>query len=854
MKATKIFTLFACLALVLTACQDDDFGKKYSPGKVGDLISFGGTSGYSDEARTVYGDKVEGENGYTEIKWYAGDKVRIYCEQAQSLTSNKYCDYNVVDGISSSPTNGTYESSHSSSLSAIGESGLRWGSETETHTFYGVYPAPSQLSASGADSLSQKAGGKLELNGNTLKGYLPNRQTPVSGKVNYTYDSQNRAYTIHPSMRYAYMVANNSVNPSTGYVSLTFEPIVTAVEITLKNISYNQVDNNPQDTVSIYNIKSFRISSDKVICGEFSTNIESRENTALSTDDTYKQIFIPTDIKTLYNGESVTFTAFLMLDKSVKGLHDLTVSIITESAQKSAKVNSKNTNGLIVEAKTKNFLNNIPLNLGSRTSALNANNWIKYIPNQINGEDVLVKSLSIPGAGGAASYTKYESNREYAQQSLTISQQWAQGIRCFEFAIDRPSGVSFGEQPVVCNGRSTGVRFVDAVDEVVACLTNSPQEFAMVIVTYENLDGWAETNSVTRSPNDFMSELSSFWNRYSNVSELFSGSTTMEQARGKLFCIARPSSTGQDDFIYDAGTYSSALWETRREASVEYKSDYLAIKAANCHNHILVVRGWGALKDKWIQRGYTPCVFHRRNDNGAYNGNLSKATGYQPGRIGRPFDVSTKANDFNASNYSTYMDEEHVNFIYDTQLGTTSTVGKVWAQEWARVVPKDIEGSFDDNGATKYFYWKSTIDEKVLRVSQTLEYALKGENNTNVEVDFYINSLCGYYVSTKYIESCKPHSLTDKSGGLNGTGILGKYWIGSTLTGNSKYAGMEGDIDTYSKYINNYFYKLISDKQSNGELNSGIGIVLMDRVSNSAETDPAGYYIPQIIWSNNSFN
>ena len=849
MKATKIFTLFACLALVLTACQDDDFGKKYTPGKVGDLISFGGTSGYSDEARTVYGDK---SSSGTEIKWYAGDKVRIYCEQAQSLTSNKYCDYNVVDGISSSPTNGTYESSHSSSLSAIGESGLRWGSETETHTFYGVYPAPSQLSASGADELSQQAAGKLELNGNILKGYLPNRQTPVSGKANYTYDSQNRAYTIHPSMRYAYMVANNSVNPSTGYANLTFEPIVTAVEITLKNISYNQVDNNPQDTVSIYNIKSFRISSDKVICGEFSTNIESRENTALSTDDTYKQIFIPTDIKTLYNGESVTFTAFLMLDKSVTGLNDLTVSIITESAQKSAKVNSKTTNGLIVEAKKKNFLNNIPLNLGSRTSTLNANNWIKYIPNQIDGKDVLVKSLSIPGAGGAASYTKYESNREYAQQSLTISQQWAQGIRCFEFAIDRPSGVSFGEQPIVCNGRSTGVRFVDAVDEVVACLTNSPQEFAMVIVTYENLDGWAEANSVTRSPNDFMSGLSSFWSRYSNVSELFSGSTTMEQARGKLFCIARPSSTGQDDFIYDAGTYSSI--GTKRNASVSYNSDNLAISATNCHEHILVVRGWGALKDKWIQRGYTPCVFHRRNDPDAYSGNLSKASGYLAGRIGRPFDVSRKAEDFVAERYSTYMEEEHVDFIYETQLGTTTTVGKVWAQEWARVVPEDIIGSFVDNNEEKYFYWKSTIDEKVLRVSQTLEYALEGKNYRDVEVDFYINSLCGYYVSTKYIESCKPHSLTDKSGGLNGTGLLGKYWVGSTLTGNSKYAGMEGDIDTYSKYINNYFYKLISDKQSNGELNSGIGIILMDRVSNSAETDPAGYYIPQIIWSNNTFN
>lgn len=848
MKATKIFTLFACLALVLTACQDDDFGKKYSPGKVGDLISFGGTSGYSDEARTVYGDK---SSSGTEIKWYAGDKVRIYCEQAQSLTSNKYCDYNVVDGISSSPTNGTYESSHSSSLSAIGESGLRWGSETETHTFYGVYPAPSQLSASGADSLSQKAGGKLELNGNTLKGYLPNRQTPVSGKTNYTYDSQNRAYTIHPSMRYAYMVANNSVNPSTGYASLTFEPIVTAVEITLKNISYNQVDNNPQDTVSIYNIKSFRISSDKVICGEFSTNIESRENTALSTDDTYKQIFIPTDIKTLYNGESVTFTAFLMLDKSVTGLNDLTVSIITESAQKSAKVNSKNTNGLIVEAKKKNFLNNIPLNLGSRTSALNANNWIKYIPNQINGEDVLVKSLSIPGAGGAASYTKFNTNREYAQQSLTISQQWAQGIRCFEFAVDRPGATAntglLADEEIICAGRKTGVKLGAAVDAVKSCLLASPEEFAMVIITYENLGGWSGTSNVERNPATFMTALRAFWEGYNDVAALYNPeSTTVASARGKLFCIARPTSKGQDDLkLTKEWKETMVQGDFYVVTQVEYESNKLQVEN---HSNILVVNGWGSLKDKWVQRGYTSCIFHRGTSNPTF------APDYVTGATGRPFDVSTftngNGNHATQSNYKANTTADKASFSYNTQVGTSKT-GTAWIQEWARVSPSNFLVQFNKKDANNYqeAFWASTIKEKELRIAETLDYALDKEFGDIL----YINSLCGYFIDANIAESYKPHTLTDYSGSKV-TIWFQNFCKLNELTASSEYAGMEGNIDAYAKYINNYFYKLISDKQSNGELNSGIGIILMDRVSNSAETDPAGYYIPQIIWSNNTFN
>lgn len=876
MKATKIFTLFACLALVLTACQDDDFGKKYSPGKVGDLISFGGTSGYSDEGRTIYGDK---SSSGTEIKWYAGDKVRIYCEQAQSLTSNKYCDYNVVDGISSSPTNGTYESSHSSSLSAIGESGLRWGSETETHTFYGVYPAPSQLSASGADELSQQAAGKLELNGNILKGYLPNRQTPVSGKANYTYDSQNRAYTIHPSMRYAYMVANNSVNPSTGYANLTFEPIVTAVEITLKNISYNQVDNNPQDTVSIYNIKSFRISSDKVICGEFSTNIESRENTALSTDDTYKQIFIPTDIKTLYNGESVTFTAFLMLDKSVTGLNDLTVSIITESAQKSAKVNSKNTNGLIVKAKMKNFLNNIPLNLGSRTSNLNANNWIKYIPNTLGGTDILVRELSIPGAGGAASGNKKDGSYVIAdetsrQQNISISEQWVQGIRCFEFAVDI-SQENMANEPVICNGKQTGLTLDNAVQQVKNCLLNSPDEFAMVIVTYQNTEGFMPYESSGRKPQTFMTRLANYWSSLGDNWQLpegvkkthtntmgpalFNTSLKVSDARGKLYCIARPTSEYEDD--YD---------NAPEEGEVVYKnSDYPTydknkLTVTNTNSNIFIINGWGSLKDKWQARGYTHSVFYRGKAGYGYSQNVSYVPLYNSNDKGRPFDTSTMDGDGDnpptASNYSANTTENSSNFYYATQAGTgAKTDDTAWVQEWARVSPEGgVMAEYDDdddNNSWFKIYWAPTVKEKELRISETLNYALAKTKGDII----YINSLCGYFIDSNIPVSIVPNSNTDFSGSRcnkygTESNFLTNYWKVHTLSANNPQSGMAGDIDTYSKYINNYFYKLISDKQSNGELNSGIGIVLMDRVSNRAETDPAGYYIPQIIWSNNTFN
>lgn len=872
MKATKIFTLLASLALVLTACQDDDFGKKYSPANVGDDIIFGGTSGYVDEGRTQYGDKTK--TG-TEIKWYTGDQVRIYCAQATGGT-NHYCDYGVVE-VGSSET----------SLRSSSDNSLKWGDAT-THTFYGVYPSPGQLLGDKTDPESEVASGKLSLNANTLTGFLPNNQTPWGGAV-VTEEEYNGStlYRVQPAMRYAYMTTKSTAQLSAGHASLTFEPIVTAVEIILKNTSWNSytdIDGNTNEgAVNLSNIEAFSISSSNIICGEFTTDIDNNNaTTVLSTDNDYKTVFIPANIEELKYGDYVSFTAFLMLNGE-ETLKNITVSIITQAGTKVASISRKD--GFeIVQAKKKNFIKNIPLNLGSVRKDVSGANWIKHIPDTYtdNGATkyTLVKDLSIPGAGGAASANLFPDNKTFAQQSLTIAQQWAQGIRCFEFAVDRAGATSgnansgLGAEYVICAGTATTKTLKTAVDEVVACLDKSPDEFAMVIITYENLNGWGGTTSYPRDPATFMSQLKTFWNNYSSKTALYDpAKTTVANARGKLFCIARPTSAYFDDLQkIEDGTSASSI-------SLTPTSGALNVVAGNCHEDILVVNGWGSLKDKWEARGYTNNVF-RRGKTKPSKVSVTGAESYKPGR---PFDVSkmTYKRKFSLSDFTyryywdgdepvpadytsqvTSVRESEANFYYGTQAGVAPSVpNTAWVQEWARVAPEGTSVVIVDyirNGKSvdvstvnspelddyyKCAYWAPTIGEKEQRIEETLNYAIK---KSLPDVNLYINSLCGYFINNKVEpESIKPFYRTDYSYG-NGNA--------SILTLRSEYAGMKGNIDTYSKYINNYFYNLLLEKKASGELSgNGCGIVLMDRVSNDKKENAGGYYIPQLIWSNNKF-
>lgn len=904
MKIRHLLAVIVGAALLCTGCNDDD-ERVVNPAKAGDLIVFGGSLNFENanqKTRTVYGDRLDDENGtnYTEIKWYKGDQVLISSKDAITLGSSEKgvsCQY-TVDGLSDYADiyDGKFESEHSSGLSySEGATPLCWGSNEGDHLFYGVYPSPNQLKGAegNTDKESVAAAGVLKLDSlnGVLTGYLPNRQVPQGGESVVTEvkdDADNvTGYVVQPAMRYAYMVAKETANPTTdgGNVTLTFNPVVTAVEITLVNNSkyyprdeQGNVSETPE-TLAITGIESFSVSSSSIISGGFTTTIGdngSFTNKLTETEEGYKTVFIPATISKLAHGQTVKFTAFMILDDSNTGLEDLTVSVISESGGvKSAKLTAKKgeTALQIVEAKKKNFIK-VPLELSEVTAGLGPDNWVSeladtYVDENGATQTVYLRDLSIPGAGGAASDYFYANNPEFAQQSLTITQQWNRGIRCFEFAVDRVGSTSgattLADELTISAGRHTDMTLGAAVNEVITCLNtakaNNANELAMVIITYENLGGWSGSTSVTRNPATFMSDLTTFWNSLTGVDKaLFDPeTTTVNEARGKLFCIARPTSTGLDDFTMTLKTYSPY---NNIVESVSYTDANLQV--TNDAN-ILVVNGWGSLKDKWIARGYTSCVFHRGNHRKDDSDYVTYCIGFDVNAHGRPFDVSSMTTSSGnapvSTNYTAFMTENAADFNYITQVGTSKS-GKAWVQEWARVSPEGgISGKkYTATSAWDEFYWAPTIEEKKLRIKETLEYAMaKKINEKEASSTLFVNSLCGYFIDPNISESFTPHTLTDYSGYVQDavpTGFLKleKKWRKKDLTLDSEFAGMEGNIETYSKYINNWFYNHLLDLSSSGGLTGGMGIILMDRVSNDVTTNPGGYYIPRFIWSNNKFN
>lgn len=897
MKTTKIFSILAVLAFVLTGCQDD-FGKKFSPAKVGDDIVFGGTAGYNPEGRTIYGDRT---TTGTEIKWYEGDQVRIYCAEVRPVIVNSkeqhYSDYNVVGGIpaNTTPLDNQYEQKHSATLIARNiDWSLQWGS-ADTHTFYGVYPAPSQLSADGADQESMNAAGHLELTGNTLKGFLPNKQAPLSGKPSHTY--ANGTYTVHPSMRYAYMVAKNAATIEDGGVTLTFNPIVTAVEITLVNNSESKTY-NPDGTLnkttqeSIKNINMLSVTSENVICGDFEAIINGGDNnkvTTKSTEVAYKTVSVPVSIEELKYGEKVSFTVFMvMTDKtSDNGLKNLRVSITSGATIKTANFKKKG-DGLLVQAQRKNFITNAPLNLGSiaQLEEVNPSNWLKYIPNtDATGKPTYVKNLSIPGAGGATSKLIYDrGDNTSAQQSLSLSELWNQGIRCFEFSLDRNSS-DLGKENIYCNLENTEVSLDNAVNQIAGLVEEHPEEFAVIIIGYQEKG----VTSWDRNAGDggFGADFNKWWKNYPqsddkytasdgtsksvNITKgILSSSMTMADARGKVFMICRPVIAGID------GGWHTGI------SDVNYDST---------NGAYLGILGWGNHADQWYARGFGSLLTANPTSSSQTCSKLAPSTN----TMNRPYEVSTSNAQLKSENYTIPSSKSFAYKMSSTMGSSGSSYANApmtaWVQEWRRVMPtttlqskyglKTLPASANGQSNNSYYYnWSPSSDEKWADVVTTLDKTMKQDG----KYALYINSLCGYFIDGSIAESYQPRATFQRYYGVKGWltgdmyftyGLDDKFYNdgnvnltndGEQLSGKSSpkslsagwgpykiTGGFKGNIGTYAHWINNLFYNHLLTLKASGGMVGGTGIVLMDRVSDNANENAAGYYIPRIILANNTF-
>ena len=880
MKA-KLFAVMALASVALISCQNDDYEfENNRPAKPGDEIVFGGTMEYkstrTDVTRTVYGYK--GSTG-TEIKWYEGDKVRIYCAQAnlgENGGDQKYCDYQVTDyitapgGSNSDPTDGQYETNHSTGLrTSDGSTGLCWGT-TGAHDFYALYPSPAMLDKNGEDNVVVNS---LKIEGNKVTAYLPNLQAPSAFVAPTTDTEDKKHYTIHPAMRYAYMVASATGKQPTENVSLTFNPIITAVEMTIENAG----------NAAIEGVQLVSLSSDSIICGEFSVDLNVKEKTISnsSSGDSYKVVSIPVAEtgKTidLNPGDKLTFTAFLALNDH---LESITATLVYANGVATKKATLTGNNGVkIVQAQKKNFITNLKANFSNAVASVELDHWMASISNKSDGTTArTLASLSIPAAGGAASghTANWDANEKYLEQELTIDELWNQGIRCFEFTVDNAD--DFGGQKVYCNSKPSDITLTNAVDRVKQKLIDNPTEFAMVIITYQDNNGWADRDETeggvvksNRDPKKFMTNLNTFWENITFKDKttatntidgqttitfgklLYSPTTKLEVARGKLFCIARPTSQGEDNYpeittaqggLIPKYTYIS---KTTIDNSLTTFTQNDEIKA---RNDILVIDGWGALKDKWEARGFTKSPYKRGRGNDNYGEARPDDSVAKDNLPGRPFDASREPEDDIWSTLENYKNGTSTitltpNFTYSTSSGVDA-----WVQEWARVIKKNETFEITPygegvDGYGQYVQWIESFTEKKNHITQTLDDALDKKKGDII----YINSLCGYYAENNDNDknSILPNELTDMSLGKTSYSSRKRY---SPVTASSATAGMCGNISDYAYDINNYFYNYLLTKSLNGK---STGIIMMDRVSNDATANPAGYYIPRIILANNPF-
>ena len=900
MSKNKFYVAMACAILAFTGCAEDDMGGGNArPAHPGEEIIFGGTLD-SKSTRTVYGDK---QNTYTEVKWVAGDGVRIYCAEAlyQDADGNdimqegstaekplyqKYCEYTVTDGVTGNFADGNEQATHSTGLkpSAEGGFGLRWGSNG-AHKFYAVYPSKTQLA-----SKDQEAANTLKIEGKTLTALLPNMQG-ASDASNSIYTVDNGNVTYYPAMRNAYMTAYKSSAPVSN-LSLTFEPIVTAVEVTLQNNT--KIVENGLEKAQDLELEMVTFSHPTAaLCGVFSANLENKKVTNTNTDASFKTVSVPTKMSgdlastngnlVLKPGKTVTVTAFLALNENAdldQGLDQIKVSILANGLLKTATL--KGNDGVkIVQTKKKNFISTVKIGYTTEV-AVDYSKWVADLKSV--APQTTLGALSIPGAGGATSSTVSDATSR--QQDLNIDNLWAQGIRCFEFSLGNDQ--HFGTQSVYCNLVNTGVTLNAAMTDVIENIHTSG-EFAMVIITYQEnsvsdnrsagdagfagyFRAWCNQETITKDEGWFQEDsksdaLKKLLSGKNVTLAQYSPTMTLTNASNKLFIIGRPVAIGHDPGWYTGianGDISGSNFETG-------------------NNAVINILGWGNNPDQWYARGFGNLITQSPGDVDTRD---RVALG---GVDNRPFAVAVEGiPGIPTYTYSTSNDK--FNYQTTTQVDVpygNSNNKTAWIQDWRRVVPSDATRSSysiapitspasGTNNTNNYYYsWAPSEDEKWNDVITTLDKALTSISSYSL----CINSLCGYFVDGAIKQSYQPRPvyqryrekytnwygatkyddkimLDDKYRGQFGINLDASR--GSSTVGRSSYGpyaadgGYKGNIGAYADWINNKFYNLLLQKQASGELTGkSAGIVMMDRVSNDAKTNEAGYYIPRIIISMN---
>lgn len=769
-------------AILLAGCQENELVKPKETWHKGDNVEFRARAGYENnggnDTRTVYTGETYLFDGkmYERVNWVEGDQIRIFCKEGYNPAEGvKHADYKIV---SRKNEGGVKDFGYLERVNSNGS--LQWGDPSQEHTFYAFYPSPAQNS-------------QLEMSGDKAKGVVPMEQTPL--EITSTNDKD---FVAKPNMNYAFMTAKAVMKPGSGNeVNLSFKSMVTALELELQGPD--------QQTV---NLTDIRISSDtENLTGPFTCDLDKvatdgyPDCTILSTTDDRHTVNVSlVDKKTgkpfsFSGGQTLKVTVFLL---PLNHYEVLKISLQTAKGIKSHDLKDKNGSPMIIKSHLKNLVQNIQV-----PANFNASEWLSHM-----NDNVLLSQLSIPGSGNSYSYV-YSGNKtkNFKAQTLSIEDQWNLGVRAFEVTAGNnknTGATNFGEGGlIISNSLDPLTNTVgQAVGEVYRTLEKHPSEFAMMIISYQ-------PNGIGRDCNQFVTDFVDWYDKLDIHTQghtaLFRPSLSIEDVRGKMMFILRPSSEDEDEL-----------------------SD--AIRTTIANKDFLVVEGWGSLQDKWKKRGYP--VDHQlailtkddENSKKHWNGSMEKATMFVT--------TTTPEADPATPGFLT-LDKRDMDFSY-----TTNQSFKAWVQEWPRVVEKDIvkkvdqtykyTGLFKRTYYTLWLKWRESYNEKLQDAKETFNKSVDDKNNQS---SVYINSLCGYFVDENDKDSWKPAARTyDLTPGYSSWGVT------------------YGNLIDFSERINNDFYKYVLSKSDNdGSLSGPVGVVMINRVG----TTDASTLMPNVIISNN---
>lgn len=484
-------------------CSDDSDREGQRPSG-GSPVNFTLTSG----TRTVYDG-----NDYLQINWVDGDKVRIYCDEAEDV---KQADYDVIDPAD--------ENNRHMSTLKYNENGLAWGSDDGTHNFYAVYPADdSRVSVSNGIATF-----KINLN----------QQCEVTGTAD-----ANGHYTTSPDMQNAYMVANLSTVP-VDEVRLSFRPVMTTLNITVKGRETNNMEDVTLTSISIVNNN---VRSEDAGNGVFRYNIADGTlvNSGNTTTPTSETTFVriknnDDDFLTLQPGQSVTFTVFLPpLPINAENQVDVRVHATGATTQQVTIGGNTDKNGNIVEYAAGSRGR---LTLAWFPTVQNGNNWITPLD-----DNIYVSQLSIPGThdAGTGDGTDYGLGKT---QELTLDQQFELGIRAFDL---RPA-LNSNREVIICHGYvATKFTWDNIMERFKYYLSENPGEFIIIFLRHE--DEYFSNENVTEKWQPAMQEklriISNTVNPSTGESYCadFRPDLTIGDLRGKILFLCREWTSYDND-------------------------------------------------------------------------------------------------------------------------------------------------------------------------------------------------------------------------------------------------------------------------------------------------------------------